>query len=192
MEVVIVASKELVHIPTVECDVLYGKIYKDFFGGTIIEQPTTVGGSGTSYLYGFFDQAWTEGMTPQLFDEMPEKNLMTIFQLFGSIFIRLVSRFRVRFEAKIGLFFPIVVMRVLENIFEPNFQQKMIVLQFLEKLRSESQILVEDVVIKSAKKKGSALVVMVNKEAAGSATRSVPGHISNPLLGLPLLCEHTE
>ncbi|KAF5464840.1 hypothetical protein F2P56_014889, partial [Juglans regia] len=45
---------------------------------------------------------------------------------------------------------------------------------------------VEDVVIKSAKKKGSALVVMENKDAAVAATGSVSGHLSNPLLVLPL------
>ncbi|KAF5751038.1 hypothetical protein HS088_TW02G00048 [Tripterygium wilfordii] len=45
---------------------------------------------------------------------------------------------------------------------------------------------VEDVVIKSSKKKGSALVVMSTKEAAFSATGNVCGHLSNPLLVLPL------
>ncbi|KAG2726756.1 hypothetical protein I3760_01G127900 [Carya illinoinensis] len=45
---------------------------------------------------------------------------------------------------------------------------------------------VEDVVIKSAKKKGSALVVMENKDAVVAATGSVSGHLSNPLLVLPL------
>lgn len=45
---------------------------------------------------------------------------------------------------------------------------------------------VEDVVIKSSKKKGSALVVMATKSAAGAATGSVCGNLSNPLLVLPL------
>lgn len=45
---------------------------------------------------------------------------------------------------------------------------------------------VEDVVIKTNKKKGSALVVMGSKEAAVAATGSVSGSISNPLLVLPL------
>ncbi|KAF7147001.1 hypothetical protein RHSIM_Rhsim03G0268700 [Rhododendron simsii] len=40
-----------------------GKIYGVPLGGTIIEQPFAIGGSGSSYLYGFFDQAWKEGMT---------------------------------------------------------------------------------------------------------------------------------
>ncbi|KAF7810759.1 dnaJ-like protein subfamily C member 17 [Senna tora] len=45
---------------------------------------------------------------------------------------------------------------------------------------------VEDVVIKGSKKKGSALVVMKTKEGAVAATGSVSGHLSNPLLVLPL------
>ncbi|KAL3843338.1 hypothetical protein ACJIZ3_000741 [Penstemon smallii] len=46
---------------------------------------------------------------------------------------------------------------------------------------------VEDVVIKSTKKKGSALVVMASKDAAVTATGNVLGDLSNPLLVLPLL-----
>ncbi|XP_012833708.1 PREDICTED: dnaJ homolog subfamily C member 17 [Erythranthe guttata] len=45
---------------------------------------------------------------------------------------------------------------------------------------------VEDVVIKSSKKKGSALVVMASKDSAVSATGNMLGNISNPLLVLPL------
>ncbi|KAL3655620.1 hypothetical protein CASFOL_000016 [Castilleja foliolosa] len=45
---------------------------------------------------------------------------------------------------------------------------------------------VEDVVIKSRKKKGSALVVMASKDDAMAATGNVLGNLSNPLLVLPL------
>ncbi|KAK2665632.1 hypothetical protein Ddye_004206 [Dipteronia dyeriana] len=45
---------------------------------------------------------------------------------------------------------------------------------------------VDDVVIKSSKKKGSALVVMANKDAVVAATGSFCGSLSNPLLVLPL------
>lgn len=45
---------------------------------------------------------------------------------------------------------------------------------------------VEDVLIKSSKKKGSALVVMSSKEAALAATGTLCGDLSNPLLVLPL------
>ncbi|KAJ9167564.1 hypothetical protein P3X46_019186 [Hevea brasiliensis] len=40
-----------------------GKIYAIPLGGTIIKQPFAIGGSGSGYLYGFFDQAWKEKMT---------------------------------------------------------------------------------------------------------------------------------
>ncbi|CAN1192538.1 DnaJ homolog subfamily C member 17 [Linum perenne] len=45
---------------------------------------------------------------------------------------------------------------------------------------------VEDVVIRSLKKRGSALVVMSTKESAVAATGSVLGHLSNPLLVVPV------
>ncbi|KAJ7962227.1 Brefeldin A-inhibited guanine nucleotide-exchange protein [Quillaja saponaria] len=69
--------------------------------------------------------------------------LMIVFQLSCSIFISLVSRFRAGLKAEIGVFFPMIVLRVLENVAQPNFQQKMIVLKFLEKLCVDSQILVD-------------------------------------------------
>ncbi|KAL8538812.1 hypothetical protein ACS0TY_000717 [Phlomoides rotata] len=45
---------------------------------------------------------------------------------------------------------------------------------------------VEDVVIKSSKKKGSGLVVMASKDDAVAATGNVLGNLSNPLTVLPL------
>ncbi|CAM8899503.1 unnamed protein product [Rhodiola kirilowii] len=69
--------------------------------------------------------------------------LMIVFQLSCSIFISLVSRFRPGLKAEIGVFFPMIVLRVLENVAQPNFQQKMIVLRFLQKLCNDSQILVD-------------------------------------------------
>lgn len=69
--------------------------------------------------------------------------LMIVFQLSCSIFISLVSRFRPGLKAEIGVFFPMIVLRVLENVAQPNFQQKMTVLLFLEKLCNDSQILVD-------------------------------------------------
>ncbi|KAK4752299.1 hypothetical protein SAY87_021097 [Trapa incisa] len=69
--------------------------------------------------------------------------LMIVFQLSCSIFISLVSRFRAGLKAEIGVFFPMIVLRVLENVAQPNFQQKMIVLRFLERLCVDSQILVD-------------------------------------------------
>ncbi|KAE9603229.1 putative Sec7 domain, mon2, dimerization and cyclophilin-binding domain-containing protein [Lupinus albus] len=69
--------------------------------------------------------------------------LLIVFQLSCSIFISLVSRFRAGLKAEIGVFFPMIVLRVLENVSQPNFQQKMTVLRFLEKLCVDSQILVD-------------------------------------------------
>ncbi|XP_057531802.1 brefeldin A-inhibited guanine nucleotide-exchange protein 2 [Amaranthus tricolor] len=69
--------------------------------------------------------------------------LMIVFQLSCSIFMSLVARFRAGLKAEIGVFFPMIVLRVLENVAQPNFQQKMIVLRFLEKLCDDSQILVD-------------------------------------------------
>ncbi|KAJ6879216.1 hypothetical protein NC652_032708 [Populus alba x Populus x berolinensis] len=70
-------------------------------------------------------------------------SLMIIFQLSCSIFISLVSRFRAGLKAEIGVFFPMIVLRVLENVSQPNYQQKIIVLRFLDKLCVDSQILVD-------------------------------------------------
>uniref|UniRef100_A0A7N0TWR6 Proteasome endopeptidase complex n=1 Tax=Kalanchoe fedtschenkoi TaxID=63787 RepID=A0A7N0TWR6_KALFE len=50
-----------------------GKIYGVPLGGTLIEQPFAIGGSGSSYLYGFFDQAWKEGMSKEEAEELVVK-----------------------------------------------------------------------------------------------------------------------
>ncbi|CAI9760567.1 unnamed protein product [Fraxinus pennsylvanica] len=41
------------------------KIFGIPLGRTILELPFAIGGSGSSYLYGFFDQVWKEGMTQE-------------------------------------------------------------------------------------------------------------------------------
>ncbi|XP_071741489.1 brefeldin A-inhibited guanine nucleotide-exchange protein 2-like [Rutidosis leptorrhynchoides] len=69
--------------------------------------------------------------------------LIVVFQLSCSIFISLLSRFRSGLKAEIGVFFPMIVLRVLENVAQPNVQQKMIILRFLERLCLDSQILVD-------------------------------------------------
>ncbi|KAM0072435.1 putative Sec7 domain, mon2, dimerization and cyclophilin-binding domain, Sec7 domain superfamily [Helianthus debilis subsp. tardiflorus] len=69
--------------------------------------------------------------------------LVIVFQISCSIFFSLVSRFRAGLKAEIGVFFPMIVLRVLENVAQPNFQQKMIVLRFFERLCDDSQILVD-------------------------------------------------
>ncbi|KAH6833311.1 SEC7-like guanine nucleotide exchange family protein [Perilla frutescens var. hirtella] len=69
--------------------------------------------------------------------------LMIIFQLSCSIFVSLVSRFRAGLKAEIGVFFPMIILRVLENVAQPNFQQKITVLRCLEKLCGDSQIMID-------------------------------------------------
>lgn len=54
-----------------------GKIYGIPLGGAVLEQPFAIGGSGSTYLYGFFDQAWKEGMT----QEEAEKLVVTAVSL---------------------------------------------------------------------------------------------------------------
>ncbi|KAL3623524.1 hypothetical protein CASFOL_032340 [Castilleja foliolosa] len=50
-----------------------GKIYGIPLGGTVLELPFTIGGSGSSYLYGFFDQIWKEGMTQEEAEQLVVK-----------------------------------------------------------------------------------------------------------------------
>ncbi|CAM8961315.1 unnamed protein product [Rhodiola kirilowii] len=50
-----------------------GKIYGVPLGGTLIEQPFAIGGSGSSYLYGFFDQAWKDGLTKEEAEDLVVK-----------------------------------------------------------------------------------------------------------------------
>eukprot|EP00899_Mesostigma_viride_P004348 jgi/Mesvir1/13914/Mv16037-RA.1 len=66
-----------------------------------------------------------------------------IFKLSASIFLTLVSKFRASLKVEIGVFFPLMVLRVLENGLPPNFQQKSTVLHFLQRLTQEPQILVD-------------------------------------------------
>lgn len=55
----------------------------------------------------------------------------------------LLTRFRAGLKAEIGVFFPMIVLRVVENVTHANYQQKTIVLRFLEKLTAEPQVLVD-------------------------------------------------
>ncbi|OAY54721.1 brefeldin A-inhibited guanine nucleotide-exchange protein 1 isoform X1 [Manihot esculenta] len=70
-------------------------------------------------------------------------SVMVIFQLQCSIFMILLSKFRSGLKAEIGIFFPMLILRVLENVNQPSFLQKMIVLNFLEKIAQDSQIIVD-------------------------------------------------
>ncbi|KAJ4758279.1 Brefeldin A-inhibited guanine nucleotide-exchange protein 1 [Rhynchospora pubera] len=68
---------------------------------------------------------------------------MSVFQLLCSIFIGLVLRFRSGLKEEIGIFFPMLVLRVLENVPQPSFLQKMTVLNLLEKICQDPQAIVD-------------------------------------------------
>lgn len=70
-------------------------------------------------------------------------SVMAIFQLQCSIFINFLSKFRSVLKAEIGIFFPMLVLRVLENVLQPSFLQKMTVLNLLEKISQDSQIMID-------------------------------------------------
>lgn len=70
-------------------------------------------------------------------------SVMAIFQLQCSIFTNLLTKFRSGLKAEIGIFFPMLVLRILENILQPSFLQKMTVLNLLEKISKDSQIIID-------------------------------------------------
>ncbi|XP_059654108.1 brefeldin A-inhibited guanine nucleotide-exchange protein 1 isoform X1 [Cornus florida] len=70
-------------------------------------------------------------------------SVMTIFQLLCSIFKRLLSKFRSGLKSEIGIFFPVLILRVLENVLQPSFLQKMTVLNVLEMICQDSQIIID-------------------------------------------------
>ncbi|GAB4852994.1 Protein big1 [Ancistrocladus abbreviatus] len=70
-------------------------------------------------------------------------SVMTIFQLLSSIFMSLLSKFRSGLKAEIGIFFPMLILRVLENVLQPSFIQKMSVLNSLEKISQDPQIIID-------------------------------------------------
>ncbi|XP_031382231.1 brefeldin A-inhibited guanine nucleotide-exchange protein 1 isoform X1 [Punica granatum] len=70
-------------------------------------------------------------------------SVMSIFQLQCSIFMNLLTKFRSGLKAEIGIFFPMLVLRVLENVLQPSFLQKMTVLNLLEKISQDPQIIID-------------------------------------------------
>ncbi|KAK4258438.1 hypothetical protein QN277_004889 [Acacia crassicarpa] len=70
-------------------------------------------------------------------------SVMAIFQLQCSIFMNLLSKFRSGLKKEIGMFFPMLILRVLENVLEPSFLQKMTVLNLLDKLAQDPQIIID-------------------------------------------------
>ncbi|XP_031128388.1 brefeldin A-inhibited guanine nucleotide-exchange protein 1 [Ipomoea triloba] len=70
-------------------------------------------------------------------------SVMTIFQLLCSIFENLLSKYRSGLKSEIGIFFPMLILRVLENVLQPSFLQKMTVLSLLEKISQDPQIIID-------------------------------------------------
>ncbi|KAI5592818.1 hypothetical protein BDE02_04G178300 [Populus trichocarpa] len=70
-------------------------------------------------------------------------SVMAIFQLQCSIFMMLLVKFRSGLKEEIGIFFPMLVLRVLENVNQPSFLQKMTVLNLLDKISQDSQIIID-------------------------------------------------
>ncbi|RID77374.1 hypothetical protein BRARA_A00294 [Brassica rapa] len=70
-------------------------------------------------------------------------SIMSIFQLQCAIFMSLLSKLRSVLKAEIGIFFPMIVLRVLENVLQPSFLQKMTVLNLLEKMSQDPQLIVD-------------------------------------------------
>lgn len=70
-------------------------------------------------------------------------SVMSIFQLQCSIFTSLLTKFRSGLKSEIGIFFPMLILRVLENVLQPSFVQKMTILNLLEKLSQDSQIIID-------------------------------------------------
>lgn len=69
-------------------------------------------------------------------------SVMSIFQLLCSIFLGLL-RFRSGLKEEIGIFFPMLVLRILENVLQPSFLQKMTVLNLVEKICQDPQIIID-------------------------------------------------
>ncbi|CAI9104846.1 OLC1v1003623C4 [Oldenlandia corymbosa var. corymbosa] len=70
-------------------------------------------------------------------------SVMTIFQLLCSIFGSLIIKFRSGLKAEIGIFFPMLILRVLENVLQPSFLQKMTVLSLLDRISQDSQLVID-------------------------------------------------
>ncbi|KAK6946553.1 Sec7 domain [Dillenia turbinata] len=70
-------------------------------------------------------------------------SVMTIFQLMCSIFTSLLLKYRSGLKSEIGIFYPMLVLRVLENVLQPSFLQKMTVLNLLDNISQDSQLMVD-------------------------------------------------
>lgn len=70
-------------------------------------------------------------------------SVMTVFQLLCSIFENFLTKFRSGLKSEIGIFFPMLILRVLENVLQPSFLQKMTILNLLEKISQDPEIVID-------------------------------------------------
>ncbi|MBA0666678.1 hypothetical protein Goklo_003056 [Gossypium klotzschianum] len=68
---------------------------------------------------------------------------LELLKLQCSIFMSLLTKYRSGLKAEIGIFFPMLILRVLENVLQPSFLQKMTILNMLEKIAGDSQIIID-------------------------------------------------
>mmetsp|Transcript_7972 Transcript_7972/g.29482 ORF Transcript_7972/g.29482 Transcript_7972/m.29482 type:complete len:1752 (-) Transcript_7972:83-5338(-) len=69
--------------------------------------------------------------------------VQNVFQLSCSIFVTLITKFRMSLKAEIGVFFPTILLRLLETVGAATFQQKSIVIRSLQRLCDDEQVLVD-------------------------------------------------
>ncbi|KAI3745301.1 hypothetical protein L1987_58412 [Smallanthus sonchifolius] len=70
-------------------------------------------------------------------------SVMSIFQLLCSIFQSLLLKYRSVLKSEIGIFFPMLILRVLENVLQPSFIQKMTILHLLDKISQDPQVMID-------------------------------------------------
>ncbi|XP_024541573.1 brefeldin A-inhibited guanine nucleotide-exchange protein 2 [Selaginella moellendorffii] len=98
--------------------------------------------AGTSFCFNpkFLD-AIKQYLCLSLMQNCAVSDILSVFQMSCSIFLSLIAKFRASLKTEIGVFFPMIVLRVIENVIQPNYQQKMTVLCFIEKLSADPQVL---------------------------------------------------
>jgi brefeldin A-inhibited guanine nucleotide-exchange protein len=70
-------------------------------------------------------------------------SVMSIFQLQCAIFTTLLRKYRSGMKSEVGIFFPMLVLRVLENVLQPSFVQKMTVLSLLENICHDPNLIID-------------------------------------------------
>ncbi|KAG6779901.1 hypothetical protein POTOM_016303 [Populus tomentosa] len=69
--------------------------------------------------------------------------LLKVSQHYQAIPMLVIDKEQSGLKEEIGIFFPMLVLRVLENVNQPSFLQKMTVLNLLDKISQDSQIIID-------------------------------------------------